>query len=174
MTFFALGASWSALCAEWTIERKCLSNWPILSRWLQTSLYCGTLVGLLATLHLGEEWITNILVFFTGCFLWDCLLDSINTCLDWVKHTKNAKQPQIFASIILAIALLVSAFGSWIADRMYFTNRNVDYWITIIIAATGGLVIFSTLIQTCLKSTRARCCCCCRKRNTNIEVSPQS
>ena len=52
--------------------------------------------------------------------------------------------------MLIGLSLLLSTFFSWLADRMYYTNRNITYWVRICIGATVLLGLISAIIQTCL------------------------
>ena len=48
--------------------------------------------------------------------------------------------------MLLIIAFFLTPFFSWLADRMYYTNRNVTYWVRVDIGVTVLFLLVSALI----------------------------
>ena len=52
--------------------------------------------------------------------------------------------------MLMIFALLLTSFFTWLADTLYYSNRNVTYWVHTDIAITTALLLLSAIIQTCL------------------------
>ena len=117
-------------------------------------LYVVFIATLLITVEmLPNVWLIRTLCFLIGASLWTCILGSLETSILWLdeKHRTNDQSFRVtFGVMLIATALLFSAFFSWLADRMYYSNRNVTYWVRSEIGITAFFILLSAAVQTCL------------------------
>ena len=137
MLFFATGACWACLTTEYTLglvskkSKQC-------GIWLSTFSYMVTIGALLLVVtYFPNVWLTRIICLLVGASLFNSLICSMQTCINWVKKVKREEKNTVILGImILALSLPMTTLFSWLADRLYYLNRNVSYWVQIIISAT--------------------------------------
>ena len=48
--------------------------------------------------------------------------------------------------MLMIFALLLTSFFTWLADTLYYSNRNVTYWVHTDVAITTALLLLSAII----------------------------
>ena len=160
MLFFACGASWSSLSADFTVGKLSQCAGPRVSVWIPLIIYAVMISALLVIVEFAPNvWLTRVLCLLVGASLFTNFIRSLQTSLMWLndKQEREMAAPLndqsyrvTLGTMLVGLALLFSAFFNWLADRMYYTNRNITYWVRICIGSTVLLGLVSAIIQSCL------------------------
>ena len=149
MLFYATGATWAALAADLTLG-KLHKRGPRSAIWVPLIFYTLFITALLITVEfVPDQWVTRVLCFLIGASLMTCLIGSLQTSLGWLEAKRlpaNQSFRATFGTMLLIIAFFLTPFFSWLADRMYYTNRNVTYWVRVDIGVTVLFLLVSALI----------------------------
>ena len=115
-----------------------------------------TCLILLTVEYVPNVWFTRFLCLLIGTSLYSSLVCSVQTCATWLLNKQD--NPMIkngcattLSLMIIGISLLLTTLFSWLSDHTYYLNRNITYWVRIIIGVTIALItLLSAPIQTCL------------------------
>ena len=128
MLFFATGACWAGLGADMTLGKLHLTDYRS-AIWVPTGIYTVCIAILLVTIEaLPNVWLTRIICFLIGASLFTSLIGSLQTSISWLDahHPTNDQSFRVtFGVMLMSFAMILSTFFSWLADRMYYSNRNV-------------------------------------------------
>ena len=149
MAFFAAGGSFA------TCESMLGGKLYELRRFYPLPVFyvlsIGIQLGLITVL--GNVWLTRIFAFLVGFSL---LLNVQNAFLV-ATHTLdslNAKQNGerwTLMTFTLGVTFGLSALMALLCDKLYYTNRDVTYWVYIIYGGFNlAFVVFSAILGHCL------------------------
>ena len=74
--------------------------------------------------------------------LWKLKIESVNQ----MGAEEALRICELRTILMLAISLGLAAIVTWLADTMYYTNRNVKYWVQIEVSSTILFMLFSATI----------------------------
>lgn len=106
-----------------------------------------------------DVWLTRSLCFLVGASVYTCLLGTLQTSIIWLDNRLPTNDPSFrvtLGALLISLSLIFASFFTWLADRMYYTNRNVAYWVRINIGGTVVIGLLSALMQTCLVRKKQR------------------
>lgn len=153
MLFFATGATWAALGSDFTMGRLHHRGYRS-AIWIPTTLYAAMVIVLLVTVQfMPSVWLTRTLCFLIGASLFTCILGTLQTSIIWLDNRLPTNDPSFRVTLgvlLISLSLILTSFLSWLGDRMYYTNRNVAYWVRINMGGTVVVALLSALMQTCL------------------------
>ena len=90
MLFFACGASWSSLSADFTVGKLSQCAGPRVSVWIPFAIYAVMIGALLVIVEFAPNvWLTRVMCLFVGASLFTNFIRSLQTSLVWLQDKQD-------------------------------------------------------------------------------------